>query len=146
MGVYINRDIEVDDDGDIVVNPSGDIGVADTAESMKHAIKFMLATDYNEVKPHPLMGANLGSLIGRHDINEVVEDIPGMVVGGNTYSALINSSDIRVTAIPIDVDKIYVSVELTGVYLDAYGHPLDVGVTYLEYIFPYTEEKIQDLT
>ena len=146
MGTYYSRDIATEVDGDVAVDSRGDIEVADSAESMKNAMKFIMATDYNEVKTQLLMGANLGSLIGRHDINEVIEEIPGMVYKANNYSRLLDQSDFRIVAIPIDVDKIFVSVSITGTYLDEDGYPLDGGVTYLEYVFPYTAEKIQALS
>ena len=146
MGIYYLRDIAVDDDGDIQISSGGDIEVADAAESMKQAWKFMLATDFNELKPHPIMGANLGSLIGNSDMGEVLDMIPVMIDQGNNYANLISPSDYRVTVVPIDVNHVYVSVEITGTYVDYLGSPLDAGTIYLEYTFPYHEEKIQALS
>ena len=146
MGQYIDRDLAVDDDGDLQVGPGGDLKIADSAESMKQAVKFMLSTDFNEVKPQPLMGANIGSLIGNSNMQEVLEMIPVLIDQGNSYSRLLGDGDYRVTVVPIDVDQIYVSVEITGVYLNELGAPLESGTIYLEYIFPYTEEKIQALS
>ncbi len=146
MGIYYFRDFAVDDDGDIQVSPGGDIKIADAAESMKHAWKFMMATDFNEMKTQPLMGANLGSLIGNEDMREVLETIPVLIDQGNNVSALLNFGDYRVTAIPIDVNHIYVSVEITGTYVDGLGNSLESGTIYLEYTFPYHEEKIQALS
>ena len=146
MGTYYLRDIGVDDDGDIQVGSNGDIVIADAAESIKQAWKFMMATDYNEVKVHPTMGANLGSVIGKTDMREALDMIPVLIRDGNHYSALTNESDYRVTAIPVDVNHIYVSVEISGTYIDYYGNKLDSGTIYLEYTFPYTEEKIQALS
>jgi len=146
MAIYFEKDLKVDDDGDIVVSSGGDIALADSAESTKHAMKFIVATDFNEVKPQPLMGANLGSLIGRTDITEVVSEIPMMVRQANQQIGLVESSDLAVHAIPLDVNHVYVSVEITGTYLDDDAQPLDAGTIYLEYTFPYTEEKITALS
>ena len=145
MGIYYFRDIAVDDDGDLQVTSGGDIKVANAAQSMKQAWKLMLATDYNEMKTQPTMGANLGSLIGNQDMREVLEAIPTMIEHGNNFSDLLNFGDYRVTAIPIDVNHIYISVEITGTYLDGYGNSLSSGTIYLEYTFPYHVEKIQAL-
>ena len=145
MAYYYERDIAVDDDGDLAIGSNGDLQIADTKNSVVQAFKFLVATDYYEMPSEPFLGANLGSLIGDSDAAEIVRQIPTMVREGIRLQGILAQEDLSVKAVQIDVDKIYVTVSIHGQFLLEDGSIDPDPEVRLRYIFPYQDGELQIL-
>lgn len=145
MAYYFQQDIQVDDNGDIFIDDRGDLPLAEPKDSVNHALKFMLATDLNEMPSEPQLGANFGSLIGDTDPTEISRQIPVMVREGIREQGILAQEDVTVRAVQIDIDKIYITVTVNGQFLLEDGTLDPNPETRLRFIFPYVDGELEIL-
>ena len=142
MPLYIARDIEVQTNGDIVINGNGDISVATAKESHKHALKFMLSTDLDEMTATPYFGANLGALMGETDPETVASSIGPMVHEALREQGLLATEDIQIRAYQIDTDNIIIFVDMNGHFVENDGS-IDYNPSIsMRFLFPYKEAEL----
>lgn len=145
MAQYYARDIKVGPDGDLSVNSQGDLEMAASPESLKQALKFLVSTDYGEVDVVPSFGANLGSLVGSEDLNQVLDQVPLLIRDALARHGVAQNQDVTIHAIPIAEDQIYLRVETTGTFFDDEGQILDTTEVTLKFLFPYKVARITSL-
>jgi len=104
----IGQDILFDDDGDLVVDDTKDMGLADPKRTVIQDIEFRLRTQHWDYGPVPLIGANLGSIQGKPNTRRT-----GDLAKELAYYALVkderfDSGSLLVDAVPISLDCIIV--------------------------------------
>jgi len=146
MALYYSRDVEVDVAGDLVVNSRGDISLNDAEDSCKHAMKFMLATDFNELAADSGFGSNIGSLIGLEDMALVLERIFPLVQEGVGRQGLMSPDDVDCMAVPVAHDQVLLIVRCRGQFLQNNGEIKTDAQFSLKYLFPYKEARLTEIT
>lgn len=58
------RDIEADIEGDLVLDETGDLKLAEPLQTIIQDIIFRVRTNFLELRPHPGVGANLQEFLG----------------------------------------------------------------------------------
>ena len=145
MALYFGADVRTGPDGDLSVNNRGDLEIADSPTSLKQALKFLVATDFNEMDVIPSFGANLGTLVGSEDQDQVLEAIPVLIRDALSRHGVAENADVRVHAFPITEDQIYLRVETTGTFFDSEGEIMDTTEVTLKFLFPYKTARITAL-
>lgn len=146
MAFYFERDIASTVGGDLVVASNGDLKLDTTENSYRALIKFIMSTDNNEYLPDRKLGANLGSLIGRTDLDRVLKIIPTLVRDSMERDGSYRLEDLDIRAIPISVEEILIYVIQLGVYLDENGDILREVPAALTFLFPYKSDGIKEVT
>jgi hypothetical protein len=142
MAIYIGKDLNVQNNGDIVVNSRGDLEIAEAKDSHCHVLKFMMSTDLDEMRLDPFFGANLGALHGELDPAVVAARIPEMVREALTQQGLFAREDIKIRAFQIDTDNIVVFADVNGTFIKDDG-TIDPDPTIsLRFLFPYKEAEL----
>ncbi len=145
MALYFGADIKTGPDGDLSVNNQGDLEIADSPTSLKQALKFLISTDFGEMDVIPSFGANLGTLVGSSDQDQVLESIPVLIRDALNRHGVAENGDVDVQAIPITEDQVYLRIETAGTFFDADGEVIDTTEVTLKFLFPYKEARITAL-
>ena len=138
MATYVDRDLSASLSGDLILSANGDLQLADTYESQKAAINFIVRTDRGEYRPDNRVGADIGSFIGEKHTREAAEAIENSV-RQNITQFVMAREDVAVHVIPIAYDEAGIFIAIGGQYIDSDGNLLDVEPEMLTYRFPYSE-------
>lgn len=141
MGLYILRDIDSTQGGDLELTDAGDLKLGTTEESQLSVINFWLRTDHGGYAPGRDVGANLGSFIGEGNSEENLDDMRSQTFD-SLVKNLVYPEDIRVEAVPFTYDEAMVAVELKGNYLNEEGEFESATPRILTYLFPYIDGKV----
>lgn len=146
MAVYFARDIKTGTNGDLEIGANGDLIVGDSVESHKHGLKFLIATDFNELGGNPTFGANIGSLIGDADLTNVIKRVESLVMEGIQDQGMMSLSDVDIKAIALSPSDVYLRIIVSGQYLDENGNLILNPSFTLRYAFPYKDGELQEIT
>lgn len=136
MGVYISQGIGSSFEGDINISAHGDVELADSYETVKSAVNFLIRTDKGQYRPDKRIGCDLGTFIGENmyqDIYPIIEE----TAKENITTFLMTSTDIRVDAVPVDFNVLGVFVTTRGEYLDQDGNLIESEVETMSYVYPF---------
>lgn len=137
--IYIAQDISTTFDGDLEVSANGDVKLADSYESHKSAVNFLIRTDKGEYRPDKRIGCNLGSFIGDHHTEEMhvaMED----TIRENISKFVLSPSDMQVHVMPLSENSAGVFLAIGGQYSDNNGGILDTAAPeILVFDFPYSD-------
>jgi len=136
MGIYSQRDISSSFEGDIEISAHGDIKLADSFETHKSVINFLVRSDFGDYRPDARIGCNLGSFIGKQNTKSNIISMEH-TCKANLIKFAIASADLELHALPISIDEAGVFIGTKGTYLDDDGNVLDVATEILTYIFPF---------
>ena len=135
MAIYFTRDIEQTFDGDLGVDPKGDLALAGTRESHVAAVNFILRTDRSDYQPDRRVGANLGSYIGETNNRETHDKMEFSITRAIT-DGVYSKEDLLVAVVPTDCNEAAAVIQLQGTYVQDGKQVADPGTT-LTYRFPY---------
>lgn len=136
MGIYIGRGIGSSFDGDINLSANGDVELADSYDTIKSSVNFLIRTDKGQYRPDKRVGCDLGTFIGdnmQQDIYPVIED----TVKENITTFIMTPSDVRVDAVPVDYNVLGLFVTTRGQYVDQDGNLIESEVETLSYVYPF---------
>lgn len=148
MAVYSLTDIEVTDDGDLVLDKLGDIKVASPFRTVAQLINTVILTNKGELLAEPGFGANLQTYYGSKNNPYTHQMMESEIIEEIRRQGYIDLSDISVDVLPIDINEAALMVEMRGQFIDtettgAFGRflPISDGVTF-GYIYPFTSGRI----
>jgi len=138
MALYIARDVACNFSGDVTIGANGDLKLADSYESHKAAVNFLIRTDKGEYKADRRVGCDLGTFIGQeHD--EAMHIAMEHSILDNITRFVISRSDVQAHVMPLSYDQAGVFLVVGGTYVDSDGNTLDLEPEVLVYAFPYAE-------
>ena len=132
------NDIEVDIDGDLVVDTNGDIKIADSRQTTFQDVLFRIRTQTGDFQPHPTLGSNVISMQGEPNTAQVGSIISEMVTRSLIYDSRFSSSDFTVKVFPTSADTIFITVLFEFVFGDTSTSSLVVSAN-----FNYTTGTIE---
>jgi hypothetical protein len=141
MSIYVVRDIYCNMSGDIQIDAKGDIKLADSYESHKAAVNFLIKTDKGEYAPDKRIGCDLGAFIGKNN-DESTQVAMEHTILDNVTRFVLDRSDINVHVIPMSPNDAGVFAVIGGQFLDSVSGNLldpDPRPEVLTYLFPYAE-------
>ena len=138
MSVYTARDIAVSFEGDIQLDPNGDIKLANSYESHKAAVNYLLRTDKGDFKPDKRVGCDLGSFIGENNLDETYLAMEDSSIE-NISKFVLDRTDFSVHVVPIAINEAGVYIVVGGSYMGDDGALLDTEPEILTYIFPFLD-------
>ena len=140
MALYNVQDIYSSFSGDVEVGANGDLKLADSHESIKSAVNFLLRTDKGEYRPDVRVGADLGRYIGEtnNTRNQIAMEHG---IKDNISLFLMAPEDFEAHVIPLELNELGVFVTIAGQYMGTDGNLLDIETEILSYTFPYLEDS-----
>ncbi|MCB1712865.1 MAG: hypothetical protein KDH96_10410 [Candidatus Riesia sp.] len=137
MAIYTDRDIQTAFNGDIELSPRGDLKLADSIDTIKSAVNFVLRTDYKEYQPDYSVGCNLGSFVGKLN-TESNRDAMAYSITRILGEKVLNPEDLEAFVVPFDIDEVLCVIKIGGYYLKDEVLQTVEGDK-LSYTFPYME-------
>jgi hypothetical protein len=106
----IAQDIEMDEDGDLVFDGTGDLKLATAEQTVVQDVEFRIRTKHLDFGPDPYIGANLDSFRGRSSNRQL-----GNLMKEACYYSLIKDgrfgrSQVFCDAIPIGEENVGIFV------------------------------------
>jgi len=120
-----NVDVLVDDDGDLVVDETGDLQLATPLETCQQDVLFRIKTAHHDYEPDPFLGANLGKYKGKSNTRRT-----GDYMKADLHEALVRDGRFSRGSIVVDC----VPYSRTGVAL----------VVFLKEAIEGTEQDVHD--
>lgn len=93
----VGVDLEFDDDGDLLVDDTGDLKLASAARTVIQDVEFRVRTDHLDFAPSPMMGANLSSILGRKNTLQT-----GEMAKEQVYYSLVRDNRFPRNALFVD--------------------------------------------
>ena len=100
------RDIETDNDGDIVIDATGDLKLASAPRTVIQDAMFRLRTGHFDYEIMPRIGANITSLIGESNNAPNGQKIIDMVNRSFTHDGRFMMTDFKAKVAPISRNAI----------------------------------------
>lgn len=151
-GIYVLQDLQVTDDGDLVMSEFGDLKIASPLRTVAQAIDWIILTNKGELLAEPRFGANIQSFYGDDNSPITHTHMETNILEEVRTQGLINMSDIDVDVVPIDTDEAAILVEIKGNFMDtesitgAYQRFIDeFGGLTRGYVYPFTSGVITPL-
>ena len=135
---YIFQDIYMTPEGDLDISAAGDIKLADSFETVKQIVTFIVKTDKGELATNNNIGADLGAFYGTQLSKNILTSMEKSIFF-NLQNYVLSPSDFEVHCIPVEHDTVGVFVVVGGTYLDIDGKELEAGSEVLQFVFPYGE-------
>jgi hypothetical protein len=107
MGNYSNRvDLAFTDDGDFVVDASGDFDIAEGNDCLVDDINIRLNTNNPDWYHHQWIGATLDDLLGEPNTRANGQLGYDKIVNCLTADGVVSMDDLEVNMIPVSTDEI----------------------------------------
>jgi hypothetical protein len=94
----VGRDLEFDDDGDIVVDDTGDVKLATAERTVIQDVEFRVRTDHLDFAPNSALGANLIAIRGQPN-----KRLTGSMAKEQIYYSLIKDGRFPRNSLFVDV-------------------------------------------
>lgn len=144
MALYIDQDIGTTFEGDIIINAKGDVQTADSLQTVKSAVNFVLRTDFGDVAADPSIGCNLGSFIGQPNTEATHQQMEGQI-NQVMQQEILSEVDAVAHVVPFDVDEALCVLLVAGSFLVS-GEIKTVTQDRIAYLFPYIDGEPTPLT
>jgi len=139
--VYDKNDLAWTSRGDYVVAHNGDIMDTNTdpLRSLYQEVKTRIKSNIGDWKLNQNVGASLGDFVGEPNNKMTAESIKTRIKTSLTKDGFINSKDIKIKYMPVDVDMLMfrVSIEVAKTAKNAGSENLKINV-----IYNYSENNI----
>jgi len=153
MAIYALQDIEVTDDGDIVIDEFGEIKIASPLRTVAQAIDWVLLTNKGELVAEPSFGANIQSFYGDSNIGTTHQFMEASIIQELGMQGLVEIESTDIDVVPIETDEATILIHTKGNFLDtesetgAFTRFIDQfdGVV-RAYIYPFTSGTIKPIT
>lgn len=139
----IIRDIEVDDDGDLVIGSNGDLKLASTLDTAIQDIIMRIRTNYMEMQLHPSFGANMQAKYGLPNTAENADWIRSAITMSLLRDERFGPGEVSVEVVPVAVDELLVLVVLNSI---GYDQPVSSEQEVLSFSWNYNDGTIERIT
>jgi len=127
---YDEQTIEMTNDGDLVLNSSGDLKLASAQRTLEQNTLFRVLTDFADFYLHPEYGADLGELIGEQNTRENAEIGQDSIFKVLTQDGLVNPGDLRIRAVPINLYRLVFAIFINTTAGDLKISPVVLNYNY----------------
>lgn len=112
--VYDRNDLAWTSRGDIIISHDGDImdTNADPLRSLFQEVKTRIKSEIGDWKLSPTVGSSIGDYVGEPNNKLTAEAIKTRIKVALTQDGLVNSSDLSIKYMPIDIDRLMVRVTI----------------------------------
>jgi len=140
MAVHFVRDIETDDEGEIVIE-RGDFKLATTERTALQLTNWVVLTELADYTPFPNFGANLGEYVGYPNNSRTHRLMRQSIKEGIRIQGQYGDKDVRIAVEPIAEEEAGVLVEVLG---DFYLEPdeITMGKVLLAFRYPYPNGQL----
>ena len=139
--VYDRNDFAWTSRGDYVISHDGDImdTDADPLRSLFQEVKTRIESDVGDWALSPKIGASLSDYVGEPNSKLTAESIKTRIKASLTQDGLVNTSDLTIRYMPVDVDRLMfrVSIRVALTAKNAGSEGLSINV-----IYNYTENNV----
>jgi hypothetical protein len=153
MAIYTLQDIEVTDDGDLVISDFGDIKIASPLRTVAQAIDWVVLTNKGELFSDINFGANIQSFYGSDNAPPTHSLMEMTIADEIKRQGLISMSDFDVDVISTDINSASILIEMKGDFMETE----DPDAAYLDlvqefdglyrgYEYPFTSGVIKPLS
>jgi hypothetical protein len=111
-------DIEVDDDGDLVVSEQGDLKIADSRRTAAQDIIFRVRTIIGDYVPDRLLGSSIATMYGAQNTRHNGELIRTMVQRSLMFDSRFSTHEVTVDVTPISQDTIIIVIIVSALFPD----------------------------
>ena len=139
--IYMTRDLETDDGGEIVLE-NGDLKVASVKRSHIQALNWLLASNRGDVLDGDTV-ADLGSWFGRLNIDRNHRSMESECRRAISEQKLFGPGDVRLSVVPIGPNVAAVTARMFGTYIEPIGLEDDALPTFLGYVFSFGVGQLQ---
>lgn len=130
-------DIETDDDGDLVIDPRGDLKVASTRRTAMQAMIFRLRTIIGDYVPDPHLGSDIPKMYGRPNTRHNGSLIASMARRALTVDGRFSANEFTLDVTPISPESVIIVIRLADVFYDLPEDEKDQTV--LKFLLNYEE-------
>lgn len=129
----IGRDLEFDDDGDILVDDTGDVKLATPERTVIQDVEFRVRTDHLDFAPNQALGANLIAIRGQPNTRNTGDMAKEQIYYSLVKDGRFPKSGLFVDVVPVGKETIaafvFVQDYIEGMSqkLNAYDSSLIVG-------------------
>lgn len=141
MGVYITRDIQTDDGGELQFE-NGDLKVASVKRSALQALNWVIASNRGDTLHGDAVG-DLGSWFGRLNIPRNHRAMEDQVRRALLVQGLFTPGDVRVVIVPVDINDAAVTARLFGTFVEPSADLEEDGYAVLGYVFPFGTAQLR---
>lgn len=135
MGVYVRRDIETDDGGELQFE-NGDLKVASVKRSHLQALNWLIASNRGDTIHGDAVG-DLGAWFGRLNIPRNHRSMEEQIRRALLVQGLFSPGDVRLAVIPVSENDAAVTARLFGTFVEPSTDLVDEGYAVLGYVFPF---------
>ena len=135
---YDQVDIYAGISGDFVVSSNGDIQLAESYDSIRQTVNFIVRTDKGDYIPDNRIGGDLGTYVGGNITEDSLASMEKSLIS-NLEDFALNRGDFQVHCMPISTNDVGVFVVIGGQYLDKDGNILVTEPEVISFTFPYAE-------
>jgi hypothetical protein len=143
--LYSQRDIEVDDGGEIQFDGAGDLKVASAKRSHLQALHWLLASNRGDV----LLGdtvADLGAWFGRLNVERNHRAMERNISRAIFEQRIFGPGDVQVRVVPVGPNEAAVTARLYGSYIEPVELADDAWDTFLGYVFTFGTGQLQPVS
>ena len=140
MSIHFDRDIETDDEGEILIE-RGDFKLATTERSAMQLANWVSLTDFGDYTPLPGFGANLSEYMGYPNIARTHRLMRQSIREAFRIQGQYLISDVRIAVEPIHHDEAGVFLQVLG---DFFLTPEEttMGNVMLAFRYPFPNGKL----
>lgn len=109
-------DLEVDDDGDLVIDSSMDLKVATALRTVAQDVVFRIRTEVGDFKPHPTLGSNAITMKGEPNTRYNGDLLQQMIVRSLTYDGRFHPNEFTVDVVPVSEDEVAIFVIFPAIF------------------------------
>lgn len=112
-GSYTVQDILISDDGDFVVDPTGDLAQATIDQTTRQDVIFYLYTEFGDFTGQPDLGSKVVDFIGEPNTKSNAQLLQAEMLRALTTDGRFNSRDLGINIIPVGIDEVlsYITVQ-----------------------------------
>lgn len=138
-------DIEVDDDGDLVLDSTGDLKIATVMRTIAQDVIFRVRTETNDFKPHPTLGSN--AIIMKGEVNNRYngELIQQMVTRSLTYDGRFHAGEFSIDVIPVSESVVMLLIVFPAVFENVPAASRTTNALVLSFNFNYDTGVIEPI-
>lgn len=134
MAIYIRRDLEVDDGGELQFE-RGDIKLATTKRSIVQALTYLILTDRGDAMV-PEAAGDLGSFFGALNLPRTHRSMEHSVSRAIAEQGLMAPGDVAIRVVPVDIEVAAITARISGTFVEE-DDTVDFEDVLLGYIYPF---------
>lgn len=118
-GLYTNQDIQITDDGDLVLAANGDFQVASIDQTSRQDAVINLYTIYGDFAAFPSLGSRVIDFIGEPNTRQNAGLLQSEMLRALTNNGRWASSDVAVRIVPVDIDSVISYITIRNIATQA---------------------------